>query len=204
MYYKFSGFSQKLVGAVASAAYVPQGLKPLASTESPTLIFGTPTKLASDSPAAVSYLGKNKVPDLQKLFQLEQALEFSLVKYRTLSTQHHLPAALEGASNCSTMGFESGPWPKIWSRAMWWRSSRRTHHHPLTCEKKDQNQKTGLGRRKRGAEETWTLCPTVTKTQRTLSWDLSHKLWLKQCDFPASSPCLLHRPLHGRMRDGSQ
>uniref|UniRef100_A0A452IZN8 Uncharacterized protein n=1 Tax=Gopherus agassizii TaxID=38772 RepID=A0A452IZN8_9SAUR len=153
MYYKFSGFSQKLVGAVASAAYVPQGLKPLASTESPTLIFGTPTKLASDSPAAVSYLGKNKVPDLQKLFQLEQALEFSLVKYRTLSTQHHLPAlgaasrllgsipdsltlaskAVRGASNCSTMGFESGPWPKIWSRAMWWRSSRRTHHHPLTC-----------------------------------------------------------------------
>ncbi|XP_032625344.1 cytochrome c oxidase subunit 7A2-like, mitochondrial isoform X2 [Chelonoidis abingdonii] len=92
MYYKFSGFSQKLVGAVASAAYVPQGLKPLASTESPALIFGTPTKLASDSPAAVSYLGKNKVPDLQKLFQLEQALEFFLVKYRTLSTQHHLPA----------------------------------------------------------------------------------------------------------------
>uniref|UniRef100_A0A452IZK7 Uncharacterized protein n=2 Tax=Gopherus TaxID=38771 RepID=A0A452IZK7_9SAUR len=72
MYYKFSGFSQKLVGAVASAAYVPQGLKPLASTESPTLIFGTPTKLASDSPAAVSYLGKNKVPDLQKLFQLQE------------------------------------------------------------------------------------------------------------------------------------
>lgn len=49
-----------------------QGLKPLASTESPALIFGTPTKLASDSPAAVSYLGKNKVPDLQKLFQVRR------------------------------------------------------------------------------------------------------------------------------------
>lgn len=78
MYYKFSGFSQKLVGAVASAAYVPQGLKPLASTESPTLIFGTPTKLASDSPAAVSYLGKNKVPDLQKLFQKADGLPVHL------------------------------------------------------------------------------------------------------------------------------
>ncbi|XP_074845704.1 cytochrome c oxidase subunit 7A2-like, mitochondrial [Carettochelys insculpta] len=69
MYYKFNGFTQKLVGAAASAAYTPQGLKPLVSTESPALIFGTPTKLASDSPAAVSYLSKNKVPDLQKLFQ---------------------------------------------------------------------------------------------------------------------------------------
>ncbi|XP_039388951.1 cytochrome c oxidase subunit 7A-related protein, mitochondrial isoform X1 [Mauremys reevesii] len=78
MYYKFSGFSQKLVGAVASAAYVPQGLKPLASTESPTLIFGTPTKLASDLPAAVSYLGKNKVPDLQKLFQKADGLPIHL------------------------------------------------------------------------------------------------------------------------------
>lgn len=78
MYYKFSGFSQKLVGAVASAAYVPQGLKPLVSTESPALIFGTPTKLASDSPAAVSYLGKNKVPDLQKLFQKADGLPVHL------------------------------------------------------------------------------------------------------------------------------
>ncbi|XP_067421149.1 cytochrome c oxidase subunit 7A-related protein, mitochondrial [Emydura macquarii macquarii] len=69
MYYKFSGFSQKLVGAVASAAYTPQGLKPLVSTESPALIFGTPTQLASDSPAVASYFGKNKVPELQKLFQ---------------------------------------------------------------------------------------------------------------------------------------
>lgn len=42
----------------------------------------------------------------------------------------------------------------------------------LLCfqEKKDQNQKTGLGRRKGGAEETWTPCPTLTKTRRTLSW----------------------------------
>ncbi|XP_025045872.1 cytochrome c oxidase subunit 7A2-like, mitochondrial isoform X2 [Pelodiscus sinensis] len=54
------------------------GLKPLVSTESPALIFGTPTKLASDSPAAVSYLGKNKVPDLQKLFQKADGLPVHL------------------------------------------------------------------------------------------------------------------------------
>lgn len=48
-----------------------QGLKPLVSTELPTPIFETPTKVASESPAAVSYLGKNKVPELQKLFQVE-------------------------------------------------------------------------------------------------------------------------------------
>uniref|UniRef100_A0A8C8SA51 Cytochrome c oxidase subunit 7A2-like, mitochondrial n=1 Tax=Pelusios castaneus TaxID=367368 RepID=A0A8C8SA51_9SAUR len=78
MYYKFSGFSQKLVGAVASTAYTPQGLKPPVSTESPALIFGTPTKLASDSPAAVSYFGKDKVPELQKLFQKPDGLPVHL------------------------------------------------------------------------------------------------------------------------------
>ncbi|KYO43685.1 cytochrome c oxidase subunit 7A-related protein, mitochondrial [Alligator mississippiensis] len=69
MYYKFSSFTQNLIGAAAAAAYNPQGLKPLVSTELPTPIFETPTKVASESPAAVSYLGKNKVPELQKLFQ---------------------------------------------------------------------------------------------------------------------------------------
>ncbi|XP_029890920.1 cytochrome c oxidase subunit 7A-related protein, mitochondrial isoform X1 [Aquila chrysaetos chrysaetos] len=69
MYYKFNGVTQRLVGAAASAAYNPQGLKPIVSTESPALIFGTTTKLASDLPATDSFLGKNKVPDLQKLFQ---------------------------------------------------------------------------------------------------------------------------------------
>ncbi|XP_019371927.1 PREDICTED: cytochrome c oxidase subunit 7A-related protein, mitochondrial [Gavialis gangeticus] len=69
MYYKFSSFTQNLTGAAAAAAYNPQGLKPLVSTELPASIFGTPTKVASESPAAVSYWGKNKVPELQKLFQ---------------------------------------------------------------------------------------------------------------------------------------
>ncbi|XP_074024031.1 cytochrome c oxidase subunit 7A2-like, mitochondrial isoform X1 [Numenius arquata] len=69
MYYKFSGVTQRLVEAAASAAYNPQGLKPIVSTESPPLSFGTTSKLASDLPATDSFLGKNKVPDLQKLFQ---------------------------------------------------------------------------------------------------------------------------------------
>ncbi|XP_041502845.1 cytochrome c oxidase subunit 7A-related protein, mitochondrial-like [Microtus oregoni] len=39
MYYKFSGFTQKLAGAWASEAYSPQGLKPVVSTEAPPIIF---------------------------------------------------------------------------------------------------------------------------------------------------------------------
>ncbi|XP_036026140.1 cytochrome c oxidase subunit 7A-related protein, mitochondrial [Onychomys torridus] len=68
MYYKFSGFTQKLAGAWASEAYSPQGLKPLVSTEAPPIIFATPTKLTS-SPTAYDYAGKNRVPELQKFFQ---------------------------------------------------------------------------------------------------------------------------------------
>lgn len=67
MYYKFSGFTQKLAGAWASEAYTPQGLKPV-STEAPPIIFATPTKLTS-SATAYDYAGKNKVPELQKFFQ---------------------------------------------------------------------------------------------------------------------------------------
>lgn len=47
-----------------------QGLKPLVCMESPALIFGTPTKTSSEASKTVDYLGKNKVPDLQKLFQV--------------------------------------------------------------------------------------------------------------------------------------
>uniref|UniRef100_A0A2K5CP88 Cytochrome c oxidase subunit 7A2-like, mitochondrial n=1 Tax=Aotus nancymaae TaxID=37293 RepID=A0A2K5CP88_AOTNA len=49
MYYKFSGFTQKLAGAWASEAYSPQGLKSVVPTEAPPIIFATPTKLTSDS-----------------------------------------------------------------------------------------------------------------------------------------------------------
>ncbi|NXS29084.1 COX7R oxidase, partial [Pomatostomus ruficeps] len=54
-----------------------QGLKPLVPTESPAPIFGT-SKLASDLPATDSFLGINKVPDLQKIFQRSDGLPVHL------------------------------------------------------------------------------------------------------------------------------
>ncbi|XP_063774394.1 cytochrome c oxidase subunit 7A-related protein, mitochondrial isoform X2 [Pseudophryne corroboree] len=44
-----------------------EGLRPFANPESPAPIFATPTKLPSET--ASEYFGKNKVPELQKLFQ---------------------------------------------------------------------------------------------------------------------------------------
>uniref|UniRef100_U3FZL6 Cytochrome c oxidase subunit 7A2-like, mitochondrial n=1 Tax=Micrurus fulvius TaxID=8637 RepID=U3FZL6_MICFL len=69
MYYKFGGFTQRLVGAGVPAAYSPQGFKPVVSVESPAVIFDTPIKVAPDSQNKVGGLVKNKVPELQKLFQ---------------------------------------------------------------------------------------------------------------------------------------
>uniref|UniRef100_A0A3P8U944 Cytochrome c oxidase subunit 7A2 like n=1 Tax=Amphiprion percula TaxID=161767 RepID=A0A3P8U944_AMPPE len=69
MNYKFSGFTQKLTGSATPAAHSPQGLKPGLPAESPTMIFATPTKVVSEGAATVEYMGTNKVPDLQKLFQ---------------------------------------------------------------------------------------------------------------------------------------
>ncbi|KAG9346203.1 hypothetical protein JZ751_008026 [Albula glossodonta] len=69
MYYKLSGFTQKLTGSAPSTAYSPQGLRPSAPVEPPTMIFATPTKIASESGSVVEYMGVNKVPDLQRLFQ---------------------------------------------------------------------------------------------------------------------------------------
>ncbi|NXU46703.1 COX7R oxidase, partial [Drymodes brunneopygia] len=78
MYYKFSGFAQRLVGATAAAAYTPQGLKPLpVSTEYPDLIFGT-SKRTYGLPAVDSFLAKNNVPDLQKIFQRSDGLPVHL------------------------------------------------------------------------------------------------------------------------------
>ncbi|NWR46858.1 COX7R oxidase, partial [Regulus satrapa] len=78
MYYKFSGFTQRLVGATAAAAYSPQGLKPLVPTESsPDLIFGT-SKHAPGLSAAAPFLATNKVPDLQKVFQRSDGLPVHL------------------------------------------------------------------------------------------------------------------------------
>uniref|UniRef100_A0A8C2NJS1 Cytochrome c oxidase subunit 7A2 like n=1 Tax=Capra hircus TaxID=9925 RepID=A0A8C2NJS1_CAPHI len=77
MYYKFSGFTQKLAGAWASDAYSPQGLRPVVSTEAPPIIFATPTKLSSSS-IAYDYAGKNTVPELQKFFQKSDGVPIHL------------------------------------------------------------------------------------------------------------------------------
>ncbi|XP_014325195.1 cytochrome c oxidase subunit 7A-related protein, mitochondrial [Xiphophorus maculatus] len=78
MYYKFSGFTQKLTGAAPTAAYNPQGLKLSLPAESPTMIFATPTKLVSEAGSTVEYLGTNKVPDLQKFFQTSDGVPVHL------------------------------------------------------------------------------------------------------------------------------
>nr|XP_034491240.1 cytochrome c oxidase subunit 7A-related protein, mitochondrial-like [Marmota flaviventris] len=76
MYYKFSGFTQKLTGAWAPEGYSPQGLRPVVSTEAPPIIFATPTKLTS-SPTGYDY-AKNKVPELQKFFQKSDGVPIHL------------------------------------------------------------------------------------------------------------------------------
>ncbi|NXA87821.1 COX7R oxidase, partial [Melanocharis versteri] len=54
-----------------------QGLKPLVPTESLSPIFGT-SKPPSDLRATDSFLVKNKVPDLQKVFQRSDGLPVHL------------------------------------------------------------------------------------------------------------------------------
>ncbi|KAJ7341133.1 hypothetical protein JRQ81_004901 [Phrynocephalus forsythii] len=69
MYYKFNGFTQRLVGAGASAAYTPQGFKPALSVESSPLLFATPTRPTLETSPPVQGFIKRKVPELQKLYQ---------------------------------------------------------------------------------------------------------------------------------------
>ncbi|XP_029553990.1 cytochrome c oxidase subunit 7A-related protein, mitochondrial isoform X1 [Salmo trutta] len=45
------------------------GLRITVPTQPPPMIFATPTKYVSEAGNVVEYLGHNKVPDLQKLFQ---------------------------------------------------------------------------------------------------------------------------------------
>ncbi|XP_063299967.1 cytochrome c oxidase subunit 7A-related protein, mitochondrial [Pelobates fuscus] len=78
MYYKFSSFTQKLVGALPTEAYHPQGLRPSVYSEAPVAIFSSPTKLSADSSSAAEYLGKNRVPELQKLFQKSDGIPVHL------------------------------------------------------------------------------------------------------------------------------
>ncbi|KAI9546871.1 Cytochrome c oxidase subunit 7A- protein, mitochondrial [Dissostichus eleginoides] len=72
MYYKFSGFTQKLTGSAPTAAYSPQGLRPGVPAEAPPMIFASPTKLVSEARTVAEYIGPNRVPDLQKLFQVNK------------------------------------------------------------------------------------------------------------------------------------
>ncbi|XP_074475825.1 cytochrome c oxidase subunit 7A2-like, mitochondrial [Sebastes fasciatus] len=78
MYYKFSGFTQKLTGSGPAAAYSPQGLKPSVPAEAPTMIFATPTKVVSEAGSTVEYMGANRVPDLQRLFQTSDGVPIHL------------------------------------------------------------------------------------------------------------------------------
>uniref|UniRef100_A0A9J8A3Q9 Cytochrome c oxidase subunit 7A2 like n=2 Tax=Cyprinus carpio TaxID=7962 RepID=A0A9J8A3Q9_CYPCA len=55
-----------------------QGLRSNIPSESPTIIFATPTKLVSESSAAVEYMGGNKVPDLQRIFQASDEIPVHL------------------------------------------------------------------------------------------------------------------------------
>ncbi|KAM5165592.1 cytochrome c oxidase subunit 7A2-like, mitochondrial [Mantella aurantiaca] len=68
MYFKFSGFTQKLVGAAPTEAYSPQGFRPFVSPEAPPPIFATPSKLPGESSTS-QFLIKNRVPELQRHFQ---------------------------------------------------------------------------------------------------------------------------------------
>ncbi|XP_066536029.1 cytochrome c oxidase subunit 7A-related protein, mitochondrial-like isoform X1 [Hoplias malabaricus] len=69
MYYRVSGVTGRLTGSTAASAYCPQGLKPTLLSQPAPLIFASPTKVVSESGAVVEYMGSNKVPELQKLFQ---------------------------------------------------------------------------------------------------------------------------------------
>lgn len=48
-----------------------KGLRITVPTQPPPMIFATPTKYVSEAGNMVEYLGHNKVPDLQKLFQVQ-------------------------------------------------------------------------------------------------------------------------------------
>ncbi|KAG7462642.1 hypothetical protein MATL_G00186880 [Megalops atlanticus] len=78
MYYKFSGFTQRLTGSAPSTAYSPQGLRPAVPVEPPTMIFATPTKVVAESGSVAEYMGINKVPDLQRFFQMSDGLPVHL------------------------------------------------------------------------------------------------------------------------------
>uniref|UniRef100_A0A3Q3WJM7 Cytochrome c oxidase subunit 7A2-like, mitochondrial n=1 Tax=Mola mola TaxID=94237 RepID=A0A3Q3WJM7_MOLML len=78
MYYKFSGFTQKLAGSAPAVAYNPQGLRSGVPAEAPAMVFATPTKVVSEAGAAAEYMGANRVPDFQRLFQTSDGIPVHL------------------------------------------------------------------------------------------------------------------------------
>ncbi|KAM4607783.1 cytochrome c oxidase subunit 7A2-like, mitochondrial [Polymixia lowei] len=77
MYYKLNGITQRLTGA-APTAYLPQGLKPGVPMDAPPIIFASPTKIVSEAGGQVEYMGANKVPALQSLFQKSDGIPVHL------------------------------------------------------------------------------------------------------------------------------
>lgn len=60
--------------------------------ESPSMIFATPTKVVSEAGSTVEYLGTNRVPDLQRIFQVMRRLFISTLYLYSLhseSTSHN-------------------------------------------------------------------------------------------------------------------
>lgn len=49
---------------------VSQGLRPGVPPVSPPITFASPTKLVSEGGSQVEYMGANRVPDFQKVFQV--------------------------------------------------------------------------------------------------------------------------------------
>ncbi|XP_043551635.1 cytochrome c oxidase subunit 7A-related protein, mitochondrial isoform X2 [Chiloscyllium plagiosum] len=69
----------RLTGKETSDSFIIKGLKPLVSTETPTMIFATPTKPISElEGGGMHLLGRNKVPDFQQMFQKPDGLPVHL------------------------------------------------------------------------------------------------------------------------------
>ncbi|KAM8837100.1 cytochrome c oxidase subunit 7A2-like, mitochondrial isoform 2-T2 [Spinachia spinachia] len=55
-----------------------KGLRPGVPAESPAMVFATPTKVVSEAGSAVEYLGANRVPELQRIFQAPDGIPIHL------------------------------------------------------------------------------------------------------------------------------
>ncbi|XP_005988400.1 cytochrome c oxidase subunit 7A-related protein, mitochondrial [Latimeria chalumnae] len=81
MYYKFSGVTQRLAGCSPLTAYRPQGLAPGTPADPPPLIFATPVRQSLEtSHDPPNYMGTNRVPSLQRVFQKPDGIPVHLKK----------------------------------------------------------------------------------------------------------------------------